>query len=107
MFGLGTRDGRGELRRHRWFETSFSPPLTRPCAHRRRSVGVYGHAGGRSSRELAQQFVTAEWREAMGIDWMTGEELAQAIPPAFSEFLALAAIVAMEHVPIAAQGGES
>lgn len=25
--------------------------------------------------------------EAMGIDWMTREELVQAVPPAFTEFL--------------------
>jgi DNA (cytosine-5)-methyltransferase 1 len=30
---------------------------------------------------------TAEWSDAMGIDWMTKSELAQAIPPRYSEYL--------------------
>lgn len=33
MFGLRTRDGRAELRRHRLFETSFSIPLRPRCQH--------------------------------------------------------------------------
>ena len=28
-----------------------------------------------------------EWREAMGIDWMTRQELTQSIPPAYTEFI--------------------
>jgi DNA (cytosine-5)-methyltransferase 1 len=123
MFGLGTADGEAELRRHRLFETSFTPPLVPRCQHgapmvcgvvygghgrdrrrtignygdgswsnvsharKRRSVGVYGHAGGRSVRDGTQQFTTQQRREAMGIGWMTGNELSQAIPPAYSEYL--------------------
>jgi DNA (cytosine-5)-methyltransferase 1 len=108
MFGLGTADGRAELRRHRLFETSFDCLLAPPCNHRTyacgvygdgngryyrrtpRTVGVYGHAGGSSAREKAQQFLTRERGEAMGIDWMTGNELSQAIPPDYSEFIARA-----------------
>lgn len=33
MFGLGTANGRAELRRHRLFETSFSIPLRPACQH--------------------------------------------------------------------------
>lgn len=107
MFGLGTGDA--ELRRHRYFEASFpAVSLIGPCQHfsryrrvigvygghgrdRRRirpmTVGVYGGAGGRSVRDGTQQFSAAERAEAMGIDWMTGAELSQAIPPAYTEWI--------------------
>jgi len=99
MFGLATKDGRAELRRHRLFESNIDTLLLAPpCAHRRRSVGVYGHSGGRSHREDAQQFTVQEWREAMGIDWMIGEELAEAIPPSYAEFIGLAARSALASV---------
>lgn len=29
----------------------------------------------------------ADWRRAMGIEWMTRDELAQAIPPAYTEWI--------------------
>jgi DNA (cytosine-5)-methyltransferase 1 len=32
------------------------------------------------------------WRDAMGIDWMTRNEIRKAIPPAYSEFIGLAAL---------------
>lgn len=82
MFGLG-------VRRHRIFETSF-PVLQPVCQHAAQGhvIGVYGHAGGTSKRDGLTFSGTAAWREAMGIEWMTGDELAEAIPPAYSEFLA-------------------
>ena len=101
MFGLVTSDGQAELRRHRIFESPVTL-MTMDCRHaapmvcgvygghgrdRRRTIGVYGHAGGFSVRDGTHQFTTEQRREAMGIDWMTGNELAQAIPPAYSEFL--------------------
>jgi DNA (cytosine-5)-methyltransferase 1 len=109
MFGLQTRAG-AQLRRHRLFELSW--PLGcllpahyhKPCVsvigvygggqhpQRRRvpvTIGVYGHAGGSSSRDYldCKCFTTQARREAMGIDWMTGDELSQAIPPAYTEFV--------------------
>lgn len=80
------------VRRHRLFETSF-PIMAHPCAHHlqrdarywtswrpngehrlAKVVQVYGNAGDSS-----------EWAAAMGIDWMTRDELREAIPPAMTE----------------------
>ena len=111
MFGLGVDDA--ELRRHRIFETSF-PVLAPQCQHglrsetlgvygghirnrRRRTIGIYGE-GCRDSRRKSDRgvadFSIEQGRVAMGIDWMSVAELSQAIPPAYSEFLARAALAA-------------
>jgi DNA (cytosine-5)-methyltransferase 1 len=94
MFRLGCDDA--ELRRHRLFETWPIWPLTPPCDHywKQRVIGVYG-GHGRDLRRVrpdtvrdgVQQFSTDERRKAMGIEWMTGDELSQAIPPAYCEFI--------------------
>ncbi len=84
MFGLG-------VRRHRLFETSHPLPQAPACRHREQGlvVGVYGHAGGRSNRDGLDFGGTEQWRQAMDIDWMTGKELAQSIPPAYTQWVAL------------------
>lgn len=86
MFGL-------DVRRHRLFETSF-PVLALSCRHDLQS-GDYPQATNRANRRKTVEI--GVWRipldvqrRAMGIDWMTREELSQAIPPAYSEFLARA-----------------
>jgi DNA (cytosine-5)-methyltransferase 1 len=80
MFGL-------KVRRHRLFEASFDIPQPK-CDHKSqgRVVGVYGHAGGSSKRD-GQFHSTSEWKDAMGIDWMTGKELAESIPPVYTEYI--------------------
>ncbi len=77
------------VRRHRRFESS-DLLMALPCEHRRGvlTVNVCGHAGGRSVRDAGiPRHTTADWKAAMDIDWMTGKELAQAIPPAYTEFV--------------------
>ena len=82
------------LRRHRLFESSLflmAPQCNHawqreprywtswcPNGQRRLAtvVQVYGNAGGRH-----------EWADAMQIDWMTPEELREAIPPVFARFI--------------------
>ena len=82
MFGL-------EVRRHRWFESNMNlAPWTPTCDHSRPVTGVYGHphgAGGAAPGMLPSDLAT--WSRAMDIDWMTTAELADAIPPAYCQFI--------------------
>ena len=92
MFELQTEGG-AALRRHRIFETSFGvdPP---PCCHTNAPViGVYGgHYRNRSRpghlNRLARDFRAEDGQRAMGISWMTSSEISQAIPPAYSKWIA-------------------
>ena len=92
MFELRTGDA--ELRRHRLFEMDPMPLFVPACRHNRRNrvIGVYGGHGRdrrrlHANRDGAQQFSVMQRSEAMGIDWMTGAELSQAIPPAYTEWI--------------------
>lgn len=81
MFGLSASDA--SLWRHRYFETNFALPLTPPCNHRKgRVIGVYdgGHGRDRRRKTNTQDFSVEDRRAAMGIEWMSGMELSQAIP---------------------------
>jgi DNA (cytosine-5)-methyltransferase 1 len=90
MFGLGA-NGR-QLRRHRLFEVSGFSVMSPPCNHRGQALGVYG-TGGAGDYERptggsrGYKGTTEEYREAMGIDWATRAEIAQAIPPAYTEHI--------------------
>jgi DNA (cytosine-5)-methyltransferase 1 len=90
MFGLaGTVAGeRRQLRRHRLFESPVFLYPPGPCSHDGgRTIGVYGHPGGKSKRDRVRFGGSDSWREAMGIDWLRVPELAEAIPPAYTEWL--------------------
>lgn len=87
-FGLGTEVA--ELRRHRRFEIKPMLLAVPPCVHRQkpRVIGVYGgHGRDRRRTVSTQDFSTDDRRRAMGIDWMNGNELSQAIPPAYTEYI--------------------
>ncbi len=86
MFGL-------KVFRHRWFMTNPAMLMSpASCNHAGRSVNSY--RPGRE-RHLDAKFITVTgWvspvhiaRLAMGIHWMTREELVQAIPPAYTEWI--------------------
>jgi DNA (cytosine-5)-methyltransferase 1 len=96
MFGLATPCG-AELRRHRRVETSFPVSAPPPCRHRPGAavIGIYGgHYRNRrrpagSHHAPRTDFAAEDARVAMGIDWpMTSEEISQAIPPAYAQFIA-------------------
>ncbi len=85
MFGL-------QVKRHRWFELSHPEYLllTPTCKHeweRGMAIGVYGHGTPTTHLKKIGPVYVDDWREAMQIDWMTGRELAEAIPPAYTEWL--------------------
>lgn len=82
MFGLDL------LYRHRVIEASFPlEQLTHP-PHGGRYITVTGNTGGVSKRDgSVGRGTAAEWREAMGIDWMPASRLKEAIPPAYSRWV--------------------
>lgn len=89
MFNLGIPERNGELRRHRLFESNFEILAPKHPKHTGRSIGVYGHTGGKSNRDDITFWSAKDWQVAMQIDWMNRNELAQAIPPAYTEYIGL------------------
>jgi DNA (cytosine-5)-methyltransferase 1 len=87
------------VKRHRLFETNF--PLMVPPCHSKHAgdwVSVFGHtvlerghvigkAKGGGNRIKHRHLGVERGRVAMGIDWMTREELSEAIPPAMTELV--------------------
>ncbi len=104
MFSLGAQGC--QTQRHRLFECNF--PVAQPeCDHSGAPViGVYGgharrraaSAGGRGTRDVWQGGHRAAAAEALGIDWMTLNELSEAIPPAYADFIGRAALGAENTV---------
>jgi DNA (cytosine-5)-methyltransferase 1 len=78
--------------RHRLFETSFEMLTPEHIAHPRQSK-VRGAASKEHLDALGFIGFTTnsnirEFRKAMGVEWMTMAECRQAIPPAYSEYIA-------------------
>ena len=94
-----------ELKRERWFETSWHGfDLRAACHHPLQPVTVSGHGEPSGPRIIRRRVISItgdgrdrskprkdadvhDWRRVMGIDWMTRDELAQAIPPAYTEYI--------------------
>ena len=78
-----------ELRRERWFETSWHGfEMSHPHIHDHAVVSVVGHGTPSWVREqLGYNPTIADYRAAMGIDWMNRNELSQAIPPKYTEVI--------------------
>lgn len=95
-----------QVRRHRIFESNI-PLIGSVCDHksqkaRGRTIDVSGTGGPRKNnkpgckdggRNMPRNL--KEGQDAMGIDWMVRSELAQAIPPAYSYYLAMQVIEQM------------
>jgi DNA (cytosine-5)-methyltransferase 1 len=84
---FGLRSGGRWLKRHRRFASNVFLLAPGPCTCSGRPIGgVYG-TGGRQTTGGRYKFSRAERPVAMGIDWMSHAELAQAIPPAYTQFV--------------------
>jgi DNA (cytosine-5)-methyltransferase 1 len=79
------------VHRPRLFETNWTLMVSR-APRQRDPVAVYGKQDGRRlwTRADGSELRAALWPEAsvaMGIDWMTWDELCEAIPPAYTELI--------------------
>lgn len=82
-----------DVRRHRLFEASF-PIEQPPCRHDlqlakgRRFPSATNNKYPRSTVEVGVWRIPLDVQQkAMGIDWMTREELSEAIPPSYSQYV--------------------
>lgn len=76
------------IRRHRWFQTSWQGFSLMPsCTHRRDDL-PFMHKGERA------------FADALGGTWMSNKGGRQAIPPAYTEYLAGELIAAHDLVPL-------
>jgi DNA (cytosine-5)-methyltransferase 1 len=78
--------------RCRWFETNpwlMSPGFVKPkniTTHSYRTYSSFEN-GATHITVAGHNFKRADGATAMGIDWMNREELAEAIPPAYTEYI--------------------
>lgn len=75
--------------RHRYFECFPTVNMPFPCNHiyKTGKRGIYDRGQNGYITVAGHNFNPEFARVAMGIDWMIGKELAQAIPPAYTEWL--------------------
>jgi DNA (cytosine-5)-methyltransferase 1 len=101
---FGPRSAMGTvLQRHRYFEAPWLTCLTPTCRHSPgRTVTVTGNGTTSGNRQtLGRNVSTAEMREVMGIDWMNRDELSEAVPPAYTEWIGKQLIRALCDVSVA------
>lgn len=90
MFGL-------DLHRHRLFESNVPLPLMLHGGHDRPTSKAGHWRPGTIISVSGNCAPIAEARRAMGIDWMTRDELREAIPPQYAEFIGAQLLAALEN----------
>ncbi len=92
--------------RHRDFDSSHWIQQPEHKNHKGKRIGegyfsIAGGAGRWKSWGTVYRNISKgtadEWRDAMGIDWMTRKELTQAIPPAYTEYIGRQLIRALDN----------
>jgi DNA (cytosine-5)-methyltransferase 1 len=84
-FGLRLRGF--EVRRHRVFESNVDLGEAPPCRHEVASMPVFGHSENADFRRRYGGVPLERRRASMGVEWMSRDELREAIPPAFTELI--------------------
>lgn len=83
MFGLATY-------RHRGFECSFSVAQPDHAPHTVKQTKMGRHSPPGEFIQVVGNFMGQDKaKKAMGIEWMNRRELAESIPPAYSQYIAL------------------
>lgn len=105
MFGLG-------VARPRLFETNIFF-LTNQAAKAKNIIGVYGRSpdGRRLWGNSPNHFLRAassleNAQKAMGIDWMDWDEIKEAIPPAYTEYIGKYLLESIEGQSLNGKQGE-
>ncbi len=90
MFGL-------PIKRHRYFEVypEFFV-LQTPCNHRVKIIYVTGSTGSSKAKFPRKDATVKQKRDAMQTPWMVNDELDEAIPPAYTEFIGKHLLKAIE-----------
>ncbi len=90
------------LKRERWFETSWQGFALRPsCVHLDGVYSIVGNGTPTGNRNaLGRNIYEWERKAAMGIDWMTRKELAQAIPPAYTTYIGRQLLAAITNAEV-------
>ena len=93
-----------QLIRHRHFDSSTLIFAPGKCRHRGDEIAVTGHSivyAWHSRHRRSPHLGWALAREIMGIDWTTGNGVAQAIPPAYTEWIGRQLLPVVESEPAA------
>ncbi len=76
------------VKRHRLFASSVALTAPQcPSGHPGEWYTVFGGGAAKLKWDNRRRATAAEAKAAMGIDWMTRDELSQSIPPAYTEFV--------------------
>ncbi len=92
------------IHRHRLFEVNGRPSASSGC-NRQQSAKDFAQEKGWDYRDMTvtgkgrRKGTTERWQEIMGIDWpMTQHELAESIPPAYTEWIGTQLLASMRAV---------
>jgi len=82
--------GVGQLQRKRNFELSWQLPVPEfqfEHNHYLPAISICGHGTPSWQRRITGHITVERWRKVMGINWMNRDELTEAIPPVYTQYV--------------------